>query len=238
MDKDPRLLPLRSGASALGSELSEGQARSLLLLADELSRWNHKVSLTSVLDPTEVLEKHLLDSLAIAPELGGATSLLDLGTGAGFPGLPLKVLLPDLRVTLVDSAGKKVAFVKHAIRTLGLSGVRAVHVRARGRPNEEGLELHEAVVSRALHPLLDWLPLAAPYVAPGGRALSMLGKRPLERELEAAARESGFDEVFARSYQLPVSGAERTVAVARRGCCSTWNTGRKRRLGNRPAAPE
>lgn len=202
------------GAGRLGVELTPPTAGRLVQLADELLRWNARVNLTAITAEREVLEKHLLDSLAVLPDLGDARSLLDLGAGAGFPGLPLKIARPELEVTLADSVGKKVAFMKHAIGHLRLlPAARAVQVRAEGRPGAEGLPVVDAVVSRALMELPAWLTLATPYVRAGGRILAMLGRAPERPEAQALGASRGLALVELRSYALPLSGDPRAVAV-------------------------
>nr|WP_286202487.1 16S rRNA (guanine(527)-N(7))-methyltransferase RsmG [Comamonas sp. JC664] len=179
----------------------------------ELLKWNAKVNLTAITAPEEVLEKHFLDSLAVLPEVTGAATLLDLGAGAGFPGLPLKLALPSLGVTLVDTVGKKVAFIKAAAASLGLQGVRGLHARAEGQPETEGIPRAEVLIARAFMDLPDWLALAPAYVEPGGRVVAMLGKPQTDAELAARAAERHLRVVSSRAYRLPFSGAERQVAV-------------------------
>ncbi|MFZ5471489.1 MAG: 16S rRNA (guanine(527)-N(7))-methyltransferase RsmG [Myxococcota bacterium] len=205
---------LEAGARALGVELPFGAARRLLQLQQELLRWNAKVNLTALTEPKEVMEKHLLDSLAALVDLGPARTVLDVGAGGGFPGLPWKIVRAELEVTLVDAVAKKVGFLKHAIAQLGLSpGARALHRRLGGDPAGEGLPLFEAVVSRALMELPAWLLLAAPYVAPGGRVLAMLGRAPPESEAVAWGEAAGLELLSLRRYALPWSQAPRAVAV-------------------------
>nr|WP_240672647.1 16S rRNA (guanine(527)-N(7))-methyltransferase RsmG [Corallococcus coralloides] len=182
-------------------------------LMAELLKWNAKVNLTAITAPEEVLEKHFLDSLAVLPEVRGATSLLDLGAGAGFPGLPLKLELPELGVTLVDTVGKKIAFIKAAAASLGLVGVRGLHARAEGKPETEGIPRAQVLIARAFMDLPDWLNLAPAYVEEGGRVVAMLGKQQTDAELQSRAAERNLRVVSARSYRLPFSGAERQVAV-------------------------
>nr|WP_223640557.1 16S rRNA (guanine(527)-N(7))-methyltransferase RsmG [Corallococcus sp. EGB] len=182
-------------------------------LMAELLKWNAKVNLTAITAPEEVLEKHFLDSLAVLPEVKGATSLLDLGAGAGFPGLPLKLELPDMGVTLVDAVGKKIAFIKAAAASLRLVGVRGLHARAEGKPEAEGIPRAQVLIARAFMDLPDWLNLAPAYVEEGGRVVAMLGKAQTDAELQARAAERNLRVVSARAYRLPFSGAERQVAV-------------------------
>ena len=211
VDLEERLL---EGASRLGIQVPEGAVAPLLRYLEELLRWNQKVNLTAVRDPAQALEVHLLDSMAVWPEIRGARTLLDLGAGGGLPGLVLKLLEPGLELVLVDSVAKKVGFLKHAIAALGLQGAKAVHARAEGSPETEGLPWAEVVISRALMELPEWIELGSKYVAPGGRLVAMLGKAPADSEV--LARQHGFARVILRGYALPFSGATRHVAVLER----------------------
>jgi 16S rRNA (guanine527-N7)-methyltransferase len=204
---------LREGLAALGVPEVPGLVEALEAHADELLKWNRKVNLTAVTDSGQVAEKHFVDSLAVLPELQGATSLLDLGTGAGFPGIPLAVALPQLTVTLVDAVQKKVGFLKQVVARLGLAGrVKAVHLHAGGQPEAEGLPGVEAVVARALTEPRELLALAKPYLLPGGRVVAMLGRAPPREALEALAKEAGYRLTSLRSFTLPSSADPRAVA--------------------------
>lgn len=203
MDK-ALLARLAEGRKILGLEQAPEVDDALLRYASELLRWNEKVNLTAITDPLEVVEKHLLDSLAVVPEVRGATTLLDLGAGAGLPGLVLALSFPAVSVTLVDAVAKKVGFLKHAAATLGLAGrVKAVHARLEGRPDKEGVPRCEVVISRAFMDVDRFVPLAKHYVADGGRIVAMLGKS----EAPGAAS--------VRSFELPFSRAPRAVATYR-----------------------
>jgi 16S rRNA (guanine527-N7)-methyltransferase len=204
---------LREGALALGVGLSAGAAEALLVLRDELLRWNQRVNLTAITLPDEVLEKHFLDSLAICLDVPPGASVLDVGSGAGFPGLPLALARPDVRVTMVDAVTKKVSFVTQVAATLGIAGrVKGLHARLVGNPGAEGLPAHDVVVSRAFANLPAWLQLARVYTAPSGSILAMLGPTPPEEELRGAAAGAGLAFQGARSFALPWSHAPRTLA--------------------------
>jgi 16S rRNA (guanine527-N7)-methyltransferase len=208
---------LREGARALEIELSPDVAEALLRFREELLKWNQKFNLTSITDPREVLEKHFLDSLAVLPEVGDRRSLLDVGAGGGFPGLPLRLARPALDVTLVDTVGKKVVFMKNAIARLGLGGsARAVQARVEGAPEQEGLPRVEVAVSRAFRDVRGWVPLGSRYLAEGGRVVSMLGQRAESSAVASAAAASGLRLASERMYRLPWSGAERAVLVFER----------------------
>ena len=201
---------LEEGAAAIGLRLERDQVALLGRHVDLLLRWNKSINLTSITDPGEVVEKHVLDSLALAP-LVPAGTLLDAGSGAGFPGFPVRVARPDVEVVLVDSVQKKVAFLKSAIAELRLSGVRAFPVRLQGDPGAEHLPRVRAAVARALAEPAAWLELAEPYVLPGGLVFCMLGPS------DPLPRGSG-DLVLQKelAYRLPFSGAERRLGIFRR----------------------
>jgi 16S rRNA (guanine527-N7)-methyltransferase len=205
---------LREQASALGVEVSAEAAEGLLWLQAELLRWNEKMNLTALRDPEEVLEKHLLDSLTVVPEVPPEAAVLDVGSGAGFPGLPLALVRPDARVTLVDAVAKKVGFIKAAAAHLKLGPrVRAVHGRLAGAPAQEGVAPADVVVARALMELPAWLALARGYVTPGGRVVAMLGAAPEDAALQATGAAAGLSFEHARRFVLPRSQARRAIAV-------------------------
>jgi len=201
---------LEEGAAAIGLRLDREQLGLLSRHVDLLLRWNRSINLTSITDPAEVVEKHVIDSLALAP-LVPAGTLLDAGTGAGFPGVPLRIARPDLEVVLVDSVQKKVAFLKSVLAELRLPGARAVAVRLQGDPAGEHLPRVHSAVSRAVAEPRAWLALAEPYVLPRGLAFCMLGPSDPVPEKHG-------DLVLQRElgYRLPFSRAERRLAIFQR----------------------
>jgi 16S rRNA (guanine527-N7)-methyltransferase len=201
---------LRAGIAALSLPVDDAAVARLVRFAGLLAKWNRKVNLTAITAPREVAEKHFLDSLVLLPALVGKRTLLDIGSGAGLPGLAVACARPDLHVTCCDSVGKKVAFVKTAAVELGLD-VRGVAVRAAGRPAREGLPVADAVVSRARADPERWIELGAPYVAPGGELLAMLGKGMERQHLEALGRDHGLALVGVDQFELPFSRAARAV---------------------------
>jgi 16S rRNA (guanine527-N7)-methyltransferase len=206
VDKPEFLERLRAGASSLGVQVPLESEERLYWLASELLRWNAKVNLTAIVHPIEVLDKHILDSLGVAPSLLlGATKLLDVGTGAGFPGLPLALVRPELEVCLVDSVAKKVGFLKYAIAELGLAPrVRAQHLTLAGAPAKEGVPEVDVAISRALREVPAWAALGLSYLRPGGQLLAMAGGG------FEAPDVPGYGAPDVRRFTLP-SGAGRTV---------------------------
>jgi 16S rRNA (guanine527-N7)-methyltransferase len=211
VDKPEFLERLRAGASSLGVQVPLESEERLYWLASELLRWNAKLNLTAIVHPIEVLDKHILDSLGAAPSLlPGAARLLDVGTGAGFPGLPLALLRPDLEVCLVDSVAKKVGFLKHAIASLGLAPrVRALHLTLAGAPEKEGVPEMDVAISRALREVPAWAALGFPYLRQGGQLVAMAGGG------FEAPRLPGYAAPDVRRFSLP-SGVGRTVASYRK----------------------
>lgn len=151
--------------------------------AEMLRERNEKINLTAITEPEEVKIKHFLDSCSAAELLPGGASVLDIGSGAGFPGLPLKIVRPDLTVTLLDSVNKKVAFVSDVVAELKLSGVTAVHARIEDFPHKGE---YDAVVSRAVAELSTLAEYALPFVKIGGAFIAYKSEKA-ESEAEAAA---------------------------------------------------
>jgi 16S rRNA (guanine527-N7)-methyltransferase len=167
---------LMSGAAELGIPLSADQADRLLRLLDELDDWNQRMNLTAIRERGQQITKHLLDSLAVHSHLRG-TRIADIGTGAGFPGLPLAVAMPQLELTLIDSTAKKLKFVEHAAQTLGLHNVQTAHTRAENyRPKER----FDCVVSRAVGPIETFVKWSGHLCVGGGRLLAMKGRYPTD----------------------------------------------------------
>jgi 16S rRNA (guanine527-N7)-methyltransferase len=187
---------LVSDAKNMGVELTEPNAARLQQLLDELERWNRTYNLTAITKREDMVTHHLLDSLAVSPELQG-TTIADVGTGAGFPGLPLAVLNPERRFTLIDSAGKKIRFVSHVAHALGLTNVEALHVRVESLRPENPFD---TVVTRAFAPLPEMLEKVAPLCGPATHVLAMKGKWPRE---EIAAIPVGWRVVRSRDLVVP-----------------------------------
>lgn len=167
---------LAQGVAELGLELSQPTQLRLLDYVALLQKWNKVYSLTSVHEPARMVSEHVLDSLAVAPHLNAAT-LLDVGSGAGLPGVPLALVAPRLSVTLLDSSQKKAAFLTQAKIVLGIGNVEVVCERAESwRPDR----VFEIVISRALSDLEQFVALAGRHVAPGGRLAAMKGRYPRE----------------------------------------------------------
>ncbi|HUJ25175.1 MAG TPA: 16S rRNA (guanine(527)-N(7))-methyltransferase RsmG [Myxococcales bacterium] len=202
-----QLKRIEEGAAGMGVRLSQEQLKLLGRHVDLLLKWNKSINLTAITEPEEIVEKHVLDSLAVVPVVPSG-SLLDAGTGAGFPGIPVAIARPDLEVVLVDSVQKKVAFLKSALAELRLPRVKAYAVRLEGNPSREELPRVHAAVSRAYASPREWLPLAEQYVLPAGVAICMLGPSD---EVPERVGELVLQQQL--GYALPFSGAQRRLAI-------------------------
>jgi 16S rRNA (guanine527-N7)-methyltransferase len=206
--RDALQAQLEQGIAALGLQLPADAVSRLLDYLALLERWNAAYNLTAVRGPAEMVTRHLLDSLAILPFVQGRT-LADLGTGPGLPGIVLAIAAPGREVLLVDSNGKKVRFLREAIRSLKLDGVRAEQARV-----EDIGGRFDCITARAFASLADMLAWGGHLLAPQGIWLAMKGKRPDD---ELAGIPDGF--VVRATHELHVPGlpAERHLLVLGRG---------------------
>ena len=199
---------LDAGLATLG--LDAALSAPLLAYLGLLVRWNATYNLTAIRDSREMVSKHLLDSLAMHSHVRDVSRLADLGTGAGLPGIPLAIAVPDLRVTLVESAGKKARFLREAVRTLGLSNATVVESRAEAF---DAPRAFDAITARALATLPDILKVGGHLLNSYGRLLAMKGTRPDD---EIAALPPGWRVQAVRPLSVPGLAAERHLVIVAR----------------------
>jgi 16S rRNA (guanine527-N7)-methyltransferase len=195
---------LTQGAAEFDLILPAQQGEMLLCLLDELEIANAQLNLTAIRDRLGMLRKHLLDSLSLQPFIRGAR-IADVGTGAGFPGLPLAIVNPRRRFSLIEATGKKARFVEQTAQRLDCANVDVVHSRAE---NYRPFELFDTVVARALASLADFVAYAGHLCAPEGRLLAMKGKRPDE---ELSALPKSFRVLAVHQVKLPGLDDERHI---------------------------
>ena len=175
---EPRQLieHIASGVRSLGQELAQESIEKFARLLCELERWNARINLTAIREPREMISGHLLDSLAIRPLIHGK-SLIDIGTGAGFPGLPIAISEPELTVELLDSNARKIGFVQHVIGELDISNATAVRSRAE---NYAPGKRFDTVIARALASIPRLIDIAGHLVAEKGVMLAQKGRYPAD----------------------------------------------------------
>ena len=206
---------LMEGAKTFGIHLDEKTAEAFDLYLKELLKWNQKINLTAIRTEKGIVLKHFLDSLSVFPYFSNISTLLDIGSGAGFPGIPLKMVEPSLEVTLIDSVRKKVDFQRHIIRRLGLKGIEAIHGRVQDKEILKGLEgQFDIVMSRAFSDLQTFLVLSFPLLRKGGIVLAMKGRVDRkEMRLLPTMEEARYRLQKTVPFSLPFSSLKRSILL-------------------------
>ena len=214
---------LEAGLQALAIAATPQQRQQLLAYLALIARWNRVYNLTAVREPQAMLTQHLLDSLAVWPLLrrieaelgqgpgsGPGLRVLDVGSGAGLPGVVLAIMGPDLRVTCVDAVGKKAGFVRQVAAEIGLPNLQALHARVEQLPVTTG---YDVITSRAFASLADFVRVSRPLLAPYGVWMAMKGQRPDD---ELAALPPGVEMFHVEPLQVPGLDARRCLVWMRR----------------------
>lgn len=180
MDKDRLTRLFLQASQEVSVSLSAQQVELFWLYLQELLEWNRTFSLTGIKNPDDIIIKNFIDSLTPLPYLDSSGSLLDIGSGAGFPSIPLKIGCPGLEVQLVEASRKKVSFIKHLIRTLGLKGVSVLHIRVEEMEQPE--RPFHTIISRAFRRPAPLLQLVSPLLQPSTTLVAMLGPTTTEEQ--------------------------------------------------------
>lgn len=200
---------MRDGLLSMGVAASEDQVATLTRLLKLLEKWNHAFNLTAIRDLNEMVALHVLDSVSARPYLDGV-SILDAGTGAGLPGLPLALFESDRHFLLLDSGGKKIRFVRHVVGELAIPNVTAVQARVE---DYEPTVLFDTVICRAFSLLGNFVQGCGKFIAPGGRLVAMKG-RASDDELRGLP--AGWEIAQVAEVTIPGLAAERNVIVVQR----------------------
>lgn len=208
---------LLTGAAQLGVPLDSDQLARFALFVAELKKWNRRINLTAITSDQEIVVKHLIDSFTLTAVLPNSGRLLDIGSGGGFPAIPLAIVYPGLSIVSVDAVGKKITFQRHIGRLLSLNNLVALHVRAEELAGKERSGF-DWVVSRAFSSIPLFARLALPFLKPEGTIVAMKG-RDGEGEAVAAAGELGalgLGVEAVNRLELPGGNATRTLVQIRR----------------------
>jgi len=210
---------ITEGAAQMGLTVTAAQARQFAVHGRCLLEWNRTINLTTITKPDDVAVKHFLDSIAPLVHLPSRGRLLDIGTGGGFPGLPLKVMRPELSMTLIDGVRKKVNFVKYAIRQMELNDILALQARAEELGRDKAcMGGFQIIVCRALTDPDRILNLAAPLLSPGGRIIAYQGPRqgtssPKRADSDQSTSGGLLFRSTVHDYRLPFIGDARSITI-------------------------
>ncbi len=199
------------GSQKLSIPIQDSQIKMMETYASQLMIWNKKINLTAIKEPQQIADKHFLDSMAVVSHLQDDSLLMDMGSGGGFPGIVIKIMNPSIQMVLVDSVRKKVNFLKHVIRLLGLENIEAIQVRVEDLHNDSNyIHQFDGIVSRAFADLSKFVDLAQPLIKNNGSIYAMKGKQ--------AAAEINPDikkqfSISTTKYHLPFEKSERCVMV-------------------------
>ena len=207
---------IEDSASALDLQLSEKQIECFYQHMTALMTWSSKINLTAISDPYEMAIKHFVDSIAPIRYCNPMSRVLDMGSGAGFPGLPLKVWQPDIELTMVDAVRKKVSFLKHVVRLIGLENARVFHARIEDISHDQTFTAFDSIVCRAFGNLKYIVQCALPLLSGEGQILIWKGHKP-EKELQALRplleRSAEGLSLRMKFYRLPFIEAQRTLVI-------------------------
>ena len=204
---------LKSGADEVGVQLNRHMIEMFELYLVELKGWNQKINLTSLKDDKSIIIDHFIDSLSVVPYLPATGRLLDAGSGAGFPGVPIKIARPEIDITLLESKRKKINFLKQVILLLNLSHTTVLHGRIESFVPGENIPLFDIIIARAFTRLEPLLKLARPLLQDGGYVIVMKGKEG-HHELKKNGhilKSLSMEVVKVVDLQLPESHKKRSV---------------------------
>ena len=207
---------LEKASKDYGIQLTDIELEKFTIYFQTLIEWNEKMNLTAVTDPHDVAVKHMIDSLSCYDEkiFKQGASVIDVGTGAGFPGLPLKIFRPDLKLTLFDSLNKRISFLKAVADMVGISDITFIHSRAEdGGKNKQLREQYDIAVSRAvarLHILCEW---CLPFVSVGGFFIALKGYQYNEEINEAQGAIQALGGEIAKIEKIKLPGLDDVRAV-------------------------
>ena len=202
---------LRKGLDEAGISCSESQVSAFMVFLKELKKWNRTYNLSALKTDKDIIIKHFIDSLLYLKAVPDRPlRIADVGAGAGFPGIPIKIVRPEVNMTLIEPTGKKASFQRHMIRVLGLSGINVMEMRVEEIGKDEAP--FDIIVSRATFSLKEFLKMACPYINEDGLLIVSKGPKVLEELKEGAAPvRNAVKELL--ELRLPFTDARRNLVV-------------------------
>ncbi len=199
--------------------ISEDEIENFKIYMELLLEWNEKINLTAITDENDIVLKHFVDSLTIKKYISENEKIIDIGTGAGFPGIPLAIMNKYNEITLMDSLNKRIVFLNDVIDKLKLNNVKAIHSRAEELArNKNHREKYDVAVSRAVANLSTLVEYMLPFVRIGGKCICMKGPN-IEEELKnakKAIKELGGEVIKIENFKLPESDNERNIVIIKK----------------------
>ncbi len=219
MEKEEFSCELSQKAKKLNTLLSDEEIGKFYTYMNLLLEWNEKINLTAITEPKEVILKHFIDSITINKYINKEDNVMDMGTGAGFPGIPLKIICPNISFSLVDSLNKRILFLEDVCQKLGLEKIECIHARAEElAKNKAYREKHMVVTSRAVARLSTLLEYMLPFVKIGGRCICMKGANIQEelKEADKAINILGGEIETVEKFFLPDTDMERNIIIIKK----------------------
>lgn len=207
---------LKKLSNEMNIELNDDQTRNFYVFMQMLLEWNEKINLTAIIDPKEIILKHFIDSLTIIEYIKNDDKLIDVGTGAGFPGIPLSIANDKINITLMDSLNKRINFLKEVKESLKLDNINTIHSRAEELgQNKQYREKYDIATSRAVANLTVLVEYLLPFVKIGGKAICMKGSEIKEelKDAKFAIKELGGKIIETKEFLLPNSDMRRNIII-------------------------
>lgn len=212
---------LSESLKTLGIDINENQVKQFMMYKDLLIEWNEKMNLTAITEDREVIQKHFVDCVSIASkiEIPENINVIDVGTGAGFPGIPVKIAFPHINITLLDSLNKRINFLEEVVKNLELENVNCIHSRAEdGGQNEEYREKYDMCISRAVANLSVLSEYCLPFVKVGGTFVSLKGPDVTEElnEGRKAIEKLGGEIIKIEKISIPKSDITHSLVIIKK----------------------
>ena len=219
MDKAKFIEELEKQSSKIKINLTNKQTEQFYLYMKLLLDWNEKINLTAITEPSEIIKKHFIDSLTINPYIEETSKVIDVGTGAGFPGIPIKIIKENSEIVLLDSLNKRIKFLEEVINQTKLSNIKTIHYRAEeAGKNKIYREKFDIATSRAVASLNVLLEYLLPLIKIGGRCICMKGNN-IKEEIEQsknAIKTLGGELEKIEGFTLPDSDIERNIIIVKK----------------------